>query len=163
MASNRLATGQADKEKDVVTVKAMIKSFALAVAVVVGLITGLVVTAPAATAAPSPATASVQVSARFVGPVPTVSYRPGAGWGQIDILMDEVETERVAKSFWGGSVVCWPAAVGGFAGGPAGSVAAYSGCITMATVCAARAYLSQPRKRAAITMTIWGYGWCWKY
>jgi hypothetical protein len=145
--------------------KAILKSMAVAVAVVVGLITGLVATAPAALAVPAQATVGINVPAGVGGPVPALSPRPGAGWGQIDILMDEVETERVAKSFWGGAVVCWPAATGVLAGrlGVAGSAAAFSGCVSLATVCAARAYLSQPRKRAAMTMTIWGYGWCWKY
>lgn len=121
-----------------------------------------VVSAQTVSAAPIAAVTSVGAPTR-AGAVPALNYRPGAAWGQIDILMDEYETAMVAKSLWGGSVVCWPAAVAGFAGGVAGSMGAFGACITMATVCAARAYLSQPRKRAAITITVWGYGWCWKY
>lgn len=116
----------------------------------------LVVGIPATASAATPQSVeAVSVAARVGGPVPAVSVRPGPGWGQIEILFDSVETERVARSLWGGAVVCWPAAALGVAG--------YSSCIAMATVCAARAYLSRPRARAAVTMTVWGYGWCWKY
>ncbi|QSZ51240.1 hypothetical protein [Arthrobacter sp. D5-1] len=147
-----------------------------------GLMTGLLVLlllvsgaeVPASAAVHSGITASADLQTTESRPealagapmsVPTLSYRPGARFGQIDILLDEVETARVAKSPWGGSVYCWPAAVGVFAGGLAASASAvaFGACLSIVTVCAAQAYLSQPRKRAAMTLTIWGGGWCWKY
>lgn len=129
-----------------------IRRFLTLAACLLLLVAGIPATASAAT---PQSVEAMSVAAGMGGPVPAVSVRPGPRWGQIEILFDSVETERVAKSLWGGAVVCWPAAALGVAG--------YSSCIAMATVCAARAYLSRPRARAAVTMTVWGYGWCWKY
>jgi hypothetical protein len=119
---------------------------------------------PAAVGVVAPA-AAPQVAAASVpqvgGAVPAVTAYP-SGFGKFDILLDSVETERVAKSIWGGAVVCWPMAAGGLLNA-AGAVGAYGTCIALVTVCAARAYLSSPRARAGMTVTVWGYGWCWKY
>lgn len=95
------------------------------------------------------------VSAPMVGgAVPALTVRAGARWGQIDIMLDDVETARVAKSPWAGGVYCSPTAW---------NAGLFSACLALVTVCAARAYLSSPRARAGITVTVWGYGWCWKY
>lgn len=90
------------------------------------------------------------------GAVPATTVRAGLRWGQVDILLDSWETERAAKSFvWGSAVACWNSGLGG--------KVLIAACIPLVTTCAAQAYLSSPRKRAAMTVTIWGYGWCWKY
>lgn len=89
-------------------------------------------------------------------PAEAVTVRPGAGWGQVDVLLDSYETEQVRRSFWAATVVCWNSGVGG-------KILSIGICQTAVTVCAARAYYSSPRKRAGMTVTLSGGYWCWKY
>jgi len=88
------------------------------------------------------------------GTVPMVATRPGWRFGQYDVMLDRYETERAAKSWWAGSVLCWNA-------GLAWNPAIYGSCLALLTVCAARAYVTG--QRAGMTVTIWNTGWCWKY
>lgn len=167
--------------------KTLLKSIALAVAVVFGTTAGAMEAGPASFAVPGGATGQVLLAPSYggvaaqpvtvltqnttnigtyvgaLGSVPMWSVRPGARFGQVDILLDSYETSMVARKLWGGSVVCWPAAATGLVAGWVGAALAYSLCITKATVCAAQAYYSNPRKRAGMTVTVWGQSWCWKY
>lgn len=85
-----------------------------------------------------------------------VTVRPGAHFGQIDVLLDAYETEQVRRSFWAATVVCWQTGV-------ASTLMSLGVCQTAITVCAARAYYESPRRRAGMTVTPWGGYWCWKY
>lgn len=88
-------------------------------------------------------------------PAQASTVRPGAQWGQVDVLMDSYETNAARQNAWNAAVICWSS---GFAG-KVGIIP----CIGMASVCAARAYYSSPRKRGAFTYDIFGRAWCWKY
>ncbi|MGW4507874.1 hypothetical protein ACWENO_24890 [Streptomyces sp. NPDC004436] len=90
------------------------------------------------------------------GTAQAVTVRPGAKWGQVDVLLDAYETEQVRRSFWAATVVCWNSGVGG-------ALLSIGVCQTAITVCAAQAYYSSPRRRAGMTVTPWGQYWCWKY
>lgn len=114
-------------------------------------------------ASATPASAGIAVAPSAVaaaqptaigGAVPMLSTRPGGGFGQYDVLLDRYDTEKAAKSWWAGSVLCWNS-------GLAWNPAIYSSCLALITVCAARAYVTG--QRAGMTVTIWNYGWCWKY
>ncbi|MFB6514740.1 hypothetical protein ACFCW4_36050 [Streptomyces virginiae] len=90
------------------------------------------------------------------GTAEAVTVRPGAKWGQVDVLLDTYETEQVRRSFWAATVVCWNSGVGG-------ALLSIGVCQTAITVCAAQAYYASPRRRAGMTVTFWGQYWCWKY
>lgn len=145
--------GEVRKRKSLLKIMAVLATcFAL-------VLTGLV---PASAANAQPVTAvQASVAAPAIlggsgGAVPATTVRAGQRWGQVDILLDSWETERAAKSFlWGSAVACWNSGLGG--------QVLIAACIPLVTVCAAQAYVSSPRKRAGMTVTIWGYGWCWKY
>lgn len=89
-------------------------------------------------------------------PAEAVTVRPGAKWGQIDVLMDSYETEQVRRSLWAATVVCWQSGV-------VGKLTVLGVCQTAVTVCAAQAYYASPRRNAGLTFTPWGQFWCWKY
>lgn len=89
-------------------------------------------------------------------PAEAVTVRPGAGWGQVDVLLDSYETEQARRSYWAATVICWNSGIGG-------KLLSIGVCQTAVTVCAARAYYSNPRMRAGMTVTLWGGYWCWKY
>jgi hypothetical protein len=84
-----------------------------------------------------------------------VTTRPGAQWGQIDMLLDSYETEAARRDWWSAAVICWDSGLA--------TKLAIAPCVAMVTVCAAQAYYSSPRRRAGITYTPWGQAWCWKY
>lgn len=89
-------------------------------------------------------------------PADAATVRPGAKWGQIDLLLDSYETEAARRSFWAATVICWNSGVGG-------KLLAIGVCQSAVSVCAAQAYYARPRKRAGMTFTPWGQFWCWKY
>lgn len=89
-------------------------------------------------------------------PAEAVTVRPGAGWGQVDVLLDSYETEQARRSYWAATVICWNSGIGG-------KLLSIGVCQTAVTVCAARAYYSSPRMRAGMTVTVWGGYWCWRY
>lgn len=103
------------------------------------------------------------------------TVRSGARWGQVDILLDGVETRRAATSLWGSSTTCWSVATAGastgslagkalvgrwLVGGGVGAVAGGLGCVSVMSVCAAQAQVAG--RWAGITVTPTGF-WCWKY
>lgn len=88
-------------------------------------------------------------------PAQASTVRPGAQWGQVDVLMDAYETNAARLNPWNAAVICWSSGLGGKIG--------IVPCIGMASVCAAQAYYSSPRKRGAFTFDIFGRAWCWKY
>lgn len=90
-----------------------------------------------------------------VGPVQAVETRPGAKWGQYDLLLTSYETEQARRSFWAATVICWNS-------GLIGWTLSLGVCQSMVSVCAAQAYYASPRKRAGVTFGI-GSAWCWKY
>ena len=57
--------------------------------------------------------AAVLGSSLAATPAQAVTVRPGAGWGQVDVLLDSYETEQARRSFWAASVICWNSGVGG--------------------------------------------------
>lgn len=126
---------------------------AMATPAVAAVIPAVAIVTPAGTAAAFSAVAAAQPKT-IGGAVPMLSTRSGAGFGQYDVLLDSYDTEKAAKSAWAGSVLCWNA-------GLAWNPAIYSSCLALITVCAARAYVTG--QRAGMTVTIWNYGWCWKY
>lgn len=89
------------------------------------------------------------------GTAQAATVRPGASAGQIDLMLDEYETEQVRRSLWAATVVCWDAGLQGY-------MLLAGTCQSMVTVCAARAYYVEPRGRAGITFSPTG-SWCWKY
>lgn len=89
-------------------------------------------------------------------PAQAVTVRPGAQAFQIDVMLDDYETEMVRRDYWAATVVCWDT-------GLMGQVTILTQvCQSMVTVCAAQAYYANPRKRAGITFSPGG-SWCWKY
>lgn len=108
-------------------------------------------------------------------PAEAATVRPGAGWGQVDILLDGYETRRAATSAWGSVTTCWAVASAGastgslagralvgrwLVGGAAGAVAGGLGCVSVVSVCAAQAKVAG--RWAGITVTPTGF-WCWTY
>lgn len=94
-------------------------------------------------------------------PAEASTVRPGARVGQVDVLLDSVETKRAATSYWGSQSVCWGVTAGaGAVGGVAGVVLANLSCTSMVAVCAAQAYVA--RRRAGMTFYPFGF-FCWKY
>jgi hypothetical protein len=89
------------------------------------------------------------------GVAEAVTVRPGARDFQVDVLLDDYETEQARRSYWAATVICWNA-------GQQGYMLLAGTCQSMATVCAAQAYYATPRKRAGITFSPGG-SWCWKY
>ena len=89
-------------------------------------------------------------------PAEAATVRPGASWGQVDLLLDSYETEQARRSFWAATVICWNSGV-------PGKLLAWGVCQSAVSVCAAQAYYATPRKRAGMTFTAWGGFWCWKY
>lgn len=116
----------------------------------VGLVTILVVLTAvvvAMTVAPSNANAA--------------TVRAGAHFGQIDVLLNGVETQRAATSYWGAQTVCWGVTGGAWAlGGIAGAVLGNLGCTAMVATCAAQAYYAH--RWAGMTFYPFSY-FCWKY
>lgn len=80
------------------------------------------------------------------------TVRPGAQWGQVDVLMDWSETERVRRDWWAATVICWQSGLGG--------KIALGYCVPQISICAANAYYKG--KRAGTTFGI-GSSWCWTY
>ncbi len=108
-------------------------------------------------------------------PAYAASVRPGEGWGQVDVMLDGVETRRAASSAWGSSVVCSSVAAAGATGGSAagkllvgrtlvgGAVGAVAGglsCVGILSACSAQAYHSG--RWAGVTVSPGGF-WCWTY
>ncbi len=89
------------------------------------------------------------------GTAEAVTVRPGAQAFQVDMLLDEYETDKARQSFWNATVICWDAGVVGW-------TLSIGVCQSMVSVCAAQAYYATPRKRAGITFAP-GTAWCWKY
>lgn len=102
------------------------------------------------------ALSAVIVTGFVASPADAATVRPGAKWGQVDLLLDSYETEAARRSFWAATVICWNSGVGG-------KLLAIGVCQSAVTVCAAQAYYASPRKRAGMTFTPWGQFWCWKY
>lgn len=98
------------------------------------------------------------VALLFMGAIPAqaVETRPGAGFGQYDVMLSSYETEQVRRSFWAATVTCLSAGLPAWA-------TSWGMCQTLVTICAAQAYYAEPRRRAGMTLTLWGDGWCWKY
>lgn len=88
-------------------------------------------------------------------PAQAVTVRPGAQAFQVDLMLDDYETEQARRSYWAATVICWDA-------GQQGYMLLAGTCQSMVTVCAARAYYANPRQRAGITFSPGG-SWCWKY
>ena len=84
------------------------------------------------------------------------TVRPGAQSFQVDVLLDQYETEKAARSFWGATVICSQLGLPGWA-----TIAGV--CQSAVSVCAAQAYTAKPRKRAGMTIGRGGGFWCWKY
>jgi len=102
------------------------------------------------------ATAAFAVLFTTPGVAEAVTVRPGAKDFQIDVMLDEYETEQARRSYWSATVTCWNT-------GLMGQVTIFTQvCQSMVTVCAAQAYYANPRKRAGITFSPGGT-WCWKY
>jgi hypothetical protein len=94
-------------------------------------------------------------------PAEASTVRPGARLGQVDVLLDSVETQRAATSYWGSQTVCWGVTAGaGAVGRIAGAVLANLSCTSMVAVCAAQAYVAH--RRAGMTFYPFGF-FCWKY
>ncbi len=92
------------------------------------------------------------------GAAHAATVRPGAGPFQVDVMLDEYETEQARRSYWAASVICWDAGI-------TGKLLSFGACQSMVTVCAARAFYVRPplrRMRAGITFAP-GTAWCWKY
>lgn len=77
----------------------------------------------------------------IASPADAATVRPGAQWGQVDLLLDSYETEAARRSFWAATVICWNSGVGG-------KLLAIGVCQSAVSVCAAQAYYASPRKRA---------------
>ena len=103
------------------------------------------------------------------------TVRAGAGTFQVDVLLDGVETQRAASSWWGSTQVCTAVASAGASGaslagkllvgrwlvsGVVGGVAGGLACTAIISTCAAQAY--HAGRWAGITVTPTGF-WCWKY
>lgn len=91
-----------------------------------------------------------------VSPAQAVETRPGASFGQYDVMLTPYETEQVRRSLWAATVTCLNSGLPAWA-------TSWGLCQSLVTVCAAQAYYANPRMRAGMTLTLWGYGWCWKY
>lgn len=98
---------------------------------------------------------SLMLAGTVATPAQAVTVRPGARFGQVDVMLTTRETEAVRRSAWAATVVCWQSGVVGIITTPM--------CVAETTVCAAQAYYSSPRRRGAFTVTPWGQAWCWKY
>jgi hypothetical protein len=101
--------------------------------------------------------------------------RAGAHPGQIDILLNDVETQRASSSFWGAAVTC---ATAGLTGGGVGALVATAAkvsavgsgglglfavglpCVGIVSVCAAQA--AAVGRDAGMTISPTGF-WCWQY
>ena len=94
-------------------------------------------------------------------PAEASTVRPGARAGQIDVLLDGIETQRAATGYWGAQSVCWGVTGAAFAVSPVfGTVLANLVCTSMVSVCAAQAYV----KRRWAGMTVYPGGFfCWQY
>ena len=110
--------------------------------------------------------AALLVSAGIVGispdPAAAATVRPGKGFGQVDLLLDGWDKDRViangnyAKGLWAASVICWQSGV-------AGKALSIGVCQTAVQVCALRAHFHH--KWAGMTSTWYPYPnwWCWEY
>lgn len=89
------------------------------------------------------------------------TYRPGRKWHQMDMLLNSAETRSAATSARGAAWQCAGqiAAAAGILGAP-GAVYFSSTCISMVTVCSARALAVG--RRAGITFEPYR-AWCWNY
>jgi hypothetical protein len=94
-------------------------------------------------------------------PAAAASVRPGAGFGQVDLVLDGYETQRVADggyfdSRWAATVICWTS-------GTLGQLLSYGVCQKVVRTCALQA--SADHRTAGITVEFWPHpGWsCWEY
>lgn len=98
---------------------------------------------------------AISLALAAVTPAQAVLTRPGAKFGQYDVMLSSYETEQARRSFWAATVICWDS-------GLTGRILSLGVCQSMVSVCAAQAYYGKPRKRAGITFAP-GTAWCWKY
>jgi len=94
-------------------------------------------------------------------PAAAASVRPGADFGQVDLVLDGYDTHRVAtgsyfSSLWAATVICWSS-------GTVGQFLSYGVCQKVVRTCALRA--AADHRMAGITVEVWPRPswWCWEY
>ena len=95
-------------------------------------------------------------------PAQAYTIHPGAKAGQVDILLDGTETIRAAQGPWGSTVICAQLVSSSAQFGALGAFAAGMPCMSVISVCAAKAALAH--KWAGVTVQpTWPLYYCWQY